>query len=377
MLKRNIYLLCAIGLLQGMVFYAPVATLYRQVAGLQVIEIAGIESISLLLTVLLEIPWGWAADRIGYRKTMVICSGLFFLSKLVFWRATGFAGFLLERILLAVVCAGISGVDTGLLYLSCSPTQVHRVFGIFESAQQAGMILAAGVFALWLGERYRLAALLTVISYGAALLLAFGLQEVHPQIDPHKLNTNWLHIRDHLKDRGTLLLLLAVALYHETHQIVTVFLNQLQYSRVGLSQQGIAMAYILLSLCGLCSGLSVCVCQRLGQQRFPILIFLCGTGCCLLLAGTDSPLWSILAIAGLRIGFSLFQPFQLTVQNQLIRSDNRATALSVNSAMLSSVGAVINLGFGRIAQYSLPLSMLLGAALCLCSLLLWRCSRKV
>ena len=98
MIKRNIYLLWGIALLQGMVFYAPVATLYRQAAGLGIFHITVIESISLWLMLMLEIPWGWLADRIGYRKTMLICCFLYVLSKIVFWRAEGFFGFLLERL---------------------------------------------------------------------------------------------------------------------------------------------------------------------------------------------------------------------------------------------------------------------------------------
>ena len=80
MIKRNIRILWAIALLQGMVFYAPVATLYRQAAGLGIFYITLIESISLWLTICLEIPWGWLADRIGYRKTMLTCCGLYFVS---------------------------------------------------------------------------------------------------------------------------------------------------------------------------------------------------------------------------------------------------------------------------------------------------------
>ena len=82
-IKRNIYLLYALGLLQGMVFYAPVATLYRETQGVSIFEIALLESVSLVLCLVLEIPWGIAADRIGYKKTMVFCCGLYFVSKLV------------------------------------------------------------------------------------------------------------------------------------------------------------------------------------------------------------------------------------------------------------------------------------------------------
>ena len=81
-MKRNIPLMYAVGLTQGMVFYGPVATLYRQAQGVTVFEITLIESISMLLCILLEIPWGMVADRIGYKKTMVLSNLIFFASKL-------------------------------------------------------------------------------------------------------------------------------------------------------------------------------------------------------------------------------------------------------------------------------------------------------
>ena len=44
--QRNIALLFAVLFLQGMVFYSPVATLYRQESGLDLVQIGGIESFS-------------------------------------------------------------------------------------------------------------------------------------------------------------------------------------------------------------------------------------------------------------------------------------------------------------------------------------------
>lgn len=80
-MKRNRLLLYAISLLQGMVFYAPVATLYRRAQGVSIFQITLMESVSLILCLLLEIPWGVVADKIGYRRTMIVCCGLYFLSK--------------------------------------------------------------------------------------------------------------------------------------------------------------------------------------------------------------------------------------------------------------------------------------------------------
>ena len=57
MQKRNIRLCYAIAFLQGLVFYAPVATLYRQANGRGRFQITVIESISLAASLAMELPW--------------------------------------------------------------------------------------------------------------------------------------------------------------------------------------------------------------------------------------------------------------------------------------------------------------------------------
>lgn len=58
MIKKNIVLMLLLGFLQAMVFYAPIATLYRQAQGITLSQITIIESICLALCLLLELPWG-------------------------------------------------------------------------------------------------------------------------------------------------------------------------------------------------------------------------------------------------------------------------------------------------------------------------------
>lgn len=108
----------------------------------------------------------------------MVCGVLYFLSKIIFWRAESFGMFLLERLLLSVVLAGLSGVDSGLLYLSCGPENAQRVFGWYDALGTAGLLAASGVYSLWVGGDYRLAGFLTVCSYGLAALLTLGLRDV-------------------------------------------------------------------------------------------------------------------------------------------------------------------------------------------------------
>jgi len=376
-MKRNLYILYAISLLQGMVFYAPVATLYRQAAGVGIFQITLIESISLALMIGLEIPWGYVADRIGYKRTMVFCCSLFFLSKIVFWRAEGFAGFLLERIMLSVVCSGLSGVDSSMLYLSCKQEEAHRVFGIYQSLGELGIVLAAGVYALWIGANYRLAGFLTVISYGMAAVLALGLKEVKSRDRGVKSGLRDMLdvLKGQLKNRKVLLLILAMALVNETHQSITVFLSQLQYLRAGMSHEMLSIAYIFVSITGLIGGFSARLCGKAGVKAMGSGLILLSVACCLALGFTAVPVITVMAVVGLRGCFALLQPMFSDLENRLVTTKDRATALSMNAVLRDGLGIGLNLVFGAAAEFSLPGAMVLGGVVCLGSLLCFRGSK--
>ncbi len=383
--KRNIYIMYAIALLQGMVFYGPVATLYRQAQGVSVLQITIIESISLALCLLLEFPWGILADKIGYRRTMVICNLLYFVSKIVFWKAEGFTAFLLERIMISIVIAGLSGVDTALLYLSCggeerdesrcmgnkrrrkrSVGESQQVFGVYNSLQEAGLLIAAFVFSVVVRDNYKQAAFLTVVSYGLAALCTFGITEVRGgqkgSADIHEILA---FLRHTLSDRSLLLFLVGVALMNETHQMITVFLNQLQYVKCGLSDTAIGFIYVLVTVAGLSGVFSAKLTAKTGGFKMAAILFAAAALSCTVLAFTADPLLSVLGILILRISYSLLQPRQTELQNRRITASNRATALSVNAVILDSVGIGTNLVFGVLTEHSLERAMLFGMVLCM------------
>lgn len=369
--KRNIYLMYSIALLQGMVFYGPIATLYRQAQGVSVLQITVIESISLALCLLLELPWGIVADRIGYRRTMVFCCGLYFVSKIVFWQASGFAAFLLERVMLSVVIAGLSGVDTSILYLSCNGKEgeSQHIFGVYNSLQTTGLLTAALIFSTMIGGRYKLAGFLTMVSYGIAALLSLGLTEIHQEASSDKsshfdVGEFIFLLNKLLKNKRLLLFLVGVALLNETHQTITVFLNQLQYVKSGLSQPMIGYSFIAVTIAGLCGVFSSRLTKRIGRTRSAIMIYAASAAACAVLVFTSSPWLSVAGILVLRISFSLFQPLQLELQNEQIATRNRATALSINAVIIDSVGICTNLAFGALTEQNLMWALLLGTGLC-------------
>lgn len=372
-IRRNIYILYAMALLQGMVFYGPIATLYRQAAGVGLGQIALMEGVSLALAVALELPWGMAAERLGYRRTLALCSLLFFVTKVLFWRAAGFGGFLLERVLLGVVTAGLSGIDTGVLYLSCPEGEAHRVFGVYNNMTILGLLLATGVYTVLIGENYRLAGFLTVVSYAAAALLSLGLAEVRPP-DRHRgrgaLSQFRKTLRETLGQKRLLLFLAGAALFGAAQQMVTVFYSQAQYQRVGMSAAGMGLAYAFMTLCGLLGGFSARLTERMGRRRTLLLLPLLSALSCLALALTGNGLVSVLAVSVFRAAFNLYQPLQSSIQNQAIETEDRATALSVHAVLLDGVTISATLLLGRLSEVDISAAFLLGAGLCLGALAL-------
>lgn len=371
-MKKNIVLMYAISLFQGMVFYAAVSSLYRRAQGVTVFQITLIESLSLLLCLGLEIPWGFVADRIGYKRSMVYCNALFFLSKIVFWQASGFWGFLLERLMLSVVFAGLSGVDSAILYLSSEKGKSQQVFGVYHSLGTVGLLVSALVFSAFFKDDYRLAAFCTAISYGLSALLTLFLTEMRDG-KSHRIDLRELQslLRGVFQNKDLLKLLLAVAFLTETHQTITVFLSQFQYERCGLSPSLISYAFILLTLAGLFGVFSARLTKALGMKASGILLWGAVLTACVVLAFTGKALLSVGGILLMRASYSLFQPFQLEMQNLKISTPNRATALSINAMIINSVAVGSNLAFGALAENSLRGAFLFGAGLCFLGLLLF------
>ena len=364
--KRNIALMYAISFFQGMVFYASIATLYRQAAGLNLAQIALIESVSYLICLATELPWGLIADRIGYRSTMILSCGLYFVSKLIFWQADSFGGFLLERFFLSISVSGLSGVDTSVLYLSAPEGDSQKVFGRWNALGTAGLLFSAWFYSVFIGKNYRLAGLATAVSYGIAALLSLGLQEVRSpdREERQTLQGFFSLLRETAKDRRFLLFLLGYGLYCEAVQMITVWLNQGQYLRCGLEERGIGMAYLAVTVLSLCGAFSSNLTRRLGQKPFAALVFLLTGGLGALLTVTRSPWASFGAIAAIAALHALIGPLATTLMNQRVVTADRATMLSIFAVLTDLVSAGANLLYGRAADLSLSAAFLIGAGSC-------------
>lgn len=369
---RNLPILYLISLFEGMCFYASIASLYRQAAGLSLSQIALIEAISFVFSLVMELPWGVVADRIGYRRTMILSCGAFFASKLVFWRAESFSGFLLERFLLSVAVAGLSGVDESILYLSAGEAHSQRAFGISAALGQAGLLFSAAVYARFLSGQYRLAALCTAVSYGVMFLLSFLLVEVRGAEQRQRTNLkSFLDcLRDTLGKRRLLTFLLGFTLYDIAVATTVTWLSQNLYLRAGMTDAGIGWVYLLVPLAGMLGALSDRLTRRLGEGRFGTLLFLLSGVGCAALAFTRNAALAVACVTLVAGGNALIAPLMAQIENREVTSADRATQLSAFTMLTDIAAAIATAAYGRVADFSLTAGMLACAAACMLS---WAC----
>lgn len=365
--RKNILLMLAIVFLQGFVFYGPISTLYRESRGISLYEIFLIESISWILMLLLEIPWGHFSDRFGYKKTLVVVNGVFFLSKIVFFTAGSFNDFLLERIMLSVVFAGFSGCDAALLHASSDEEHLDKVFGLYSAAGTAGFLIASTLSSLMISSPLDAASIdrtgfYTIFPYGLAFVLSWFLKEV-----THDGQVKAPSIRESIKKAfqlpAVLGLVIAVSLGREIFQSVTVFLNQGQYLRSGIDVRWFGLLLVLMQGGKLLAARSHVYSQKLGGRRSVKLMLLWITLSCLLLYFSQSAVLSILGIFSISVAMAILEPIAMTLENKALDNIDRATVLSVYAMIGELFAAGINPLIGHAASNSLESALLLCAGL--------------
>ncbi|OUQ83538.1 hypothetical protein B5E48_01990 [Massilimicrobiota sp. An105] len=366
MKKRNIYLLFAIEWLQGMVFYSSVATLYRQNHGLTLVEMGLIESLFSILVFILEIPMGYLCDRLGYKKTMMSCYGIYLLSKIVFYQAYGFSMFLLERLLLAITVSGLSGCDSAFLYLSTGKIENPRVFGYLHACGVAGMMMSSMAFSLWIHDM-ELAALCTIFPYLIAFLLSFFLEDIPMEGSSH------MGIKDAFsllfQQKRHILFLIASALLLETTHTISVFYSQLQWKASHIPVVYFGLIFIFMTAIPLLGASLGKIVEYIREKTLMFLLVFVSMITCIILALSHHPYVSIAGIMILTLVEAFYSPLSQSLMNQRVEGALRVTMLSIYSMIMNMVGIVMNMSFGVAGDINIQWVMILGGCFCFLSLL--------
>lgn len=364
--KRNVYLMYAIIFLQGFVFYGSVATVYRQGRGISLYDIFLIESISWILMILLEVPWGWFADRFGYKNTLIISNIMYFISKVIFWQAHSFVMFLLERVFISIALSGLSGCDSALLYSSVEEDESEKVFGEYSAFGTAGFFIASVASSFIVKISVDLTALLTIFPYALAAILSFFLVEVHGEKE-EKTGIKQ-SFKEMFMNKKIILFIVSLSLVTEVNQTVTVFLNQAQYSRSGIDIKYFGILLAFIQLMGLGAARSYKITEKFGKKKVVLVLYSIMALSCVSLIFTANAAISIFCIMMVSVAIALMNPIALDIENKTISGNDRATMLSLYAIVGDVVSAVINPVLGKAADKSLQFSFGLCAVLCVVSI---------
>lgn len=171
--------LAAMSFFDGLVFFSPVSLLVRTTAGVSVSQFFLLQALLSGTVLLGEVPSGRLTDRIGCRRTMILCEGLFAAARILLMAAFlthCLPLFWLEAVVEGLAVSFASGTQSAYLYSVLSPESYLSgtvQAGNWETAGYlTSTICYAGLYALG-GITGLLAA--TALASVAAWLASFSL----------------------------------------------------------------------------------------------------------------------------------------------------------------------------------------------------------
>ena len=170
--KGNLAALQAYALGRNLMFMVPVLVPFWRANGLSMTELMALQSYFSVVSVALEVPTGWLADRWGRRASLLLGLAALCAAVAVYGVGHGLAAFLLAETCFGLGHALTSGADVALLHDSLHAAgrvaEYPRRFARYQAVQLAAGAASSAIGGLCFAQDPRAAWWLTL----AALLLA-------------------------------------------------------------------------------------------------------------------------------------------------------------------------------------------------------------
>lgn len=171
-------------------FFVPVMTPYLQGKGLSLAQIAGMQTLLMVTQLIMELPTGVLADRMGHRRSYQIALVMATLGEVVTLLANSYPEFLLGQAVAGTGFAFASGSVDALVYESLPAddrtARMQRAKGQIGAAIQLASLFAYSVGAFITREltyeRMRLTLKMDVVGVGMSVVLALLLREPTRQV---------------------------------------------------------------------------------------------------------------------------------------------------------------------------------------------------
>ncbi len=349
-MKLNLRLMYLVVFLQGLIFYRPVSLLYRIERGLTISEFFFLEFFMFVIIILTEVPWGYFADKFGYKKTLIISYSIFFLSRFSLLFCNSFPGFFIQTILTGIGGAGASGCDIAYLYNSCKEEESEKVFGRYSAYGSLSLFISSIASYFLIGISMEFAVVVTVIAYGISIVVLLFTKDVEKEVSSDKEK---IAIKDSFKDfknvKWIFMFVICISVISEVYYAVGTSLGQLHFESIGMDIRYLGYIVALSDAIGILACKTHIISKKLGQYNALRLFLVMISLCVLVLIFTNSIWISIVAISSMSGLIYMAAPISLDIKNKSI-TKNRATILSMYSMIGSLATAMINVCIGFVAD---------------------------
>ena len=365
-------------------FPIPTIVLFYESYGLNIEQIVLLKTILSLSVLILEVPSGYLADLWGRKACLVVGSGVWIVSWLIYCTGSSFLEFAIAEILAGVTGSLISGANTALGYdtlLQLGREQYYQVWegrlvAIAGISEAVCGIIGAAIASINLVYPFYLQTVCLIIYFGLALTLIEP--EYHQSIvETQKLDRLKNIIIDVVK-RPRLRWLILLSGTFSSASFLIVWLSQDYLKQLEIPIQAFGWTWAIFHL-----GMSLASVNAYRLQRYLgikkatfILVLILAISYVGL--GNIERIYGIVFIMAIYMVRGFCSPLILNAINQQISSSVRATILSINSLVFRIAFAIVAPIIGAIAsRYNLFTGLTVAGCLFLVSGLFcwWRLVR--
>lgn len=323
-------------------FALPTLVLFWKDCGLTMFDIFLLQGIFAIAVVLLEVPTGMVADRLGKRRSLLISTSLWFVSFVLYFFSHSFAAFLALEILMALASSLLSGADSSLLYDSLKALGREDEFSRIEG-QTRGIQMTSFALSNLLGGfigSYSMRAAIGLSALGPllALFLVLGMKEVQSYEAEESFGEALRSYRSLLKSALRFvwkhrlvrwqLMLVAVLTGSSTWLL---WLYQPYMKHTGLPVWAFGLVFASFNLfAAFVSQQAWRIESAMGQQGTLVLLMVLQTAPLFLMAGVMVP-FSFLFILGHQAARGLLRPILHARILKYTFADKRSTVLSLGA----------------------------------------------
>ncbi len=337
-------------------FPIPTIVLFYESHGLSLEQTVLLKTILSLSILVLEVPSGYLADLWGRKACLVVGSGVWIVSWLIYCVGNSFSEFAIAEILAGVAGSLISGANTALGFDSLLQLGREKYYQIWEGrlVAIAGIseaicgIIGAAIASINLVYPFYLQTVCLVIYFCLALTL------VEPQSHQPIAKTQKIEqLKDIIIDvfqHSRIRWLILLSGTFSTASFLIVWLSQDYLKQLNIPIQAFGWAWAIFHLGMSLASINAHRVERiLGLKKafFSLVLLLAISYICL---GSINQVWGIMFIMTIYLVRGFSSPLILNTINQQIASSFRATILSINSLIFRIGFALVAPIIGAIAS---------------------------